>query len=78
MWQPRSLAGHRDAGKESSSMSSLCGCPPGIKETQLQSFLLGIMAMATRALKQKGLFSAKMSLLHPAASNVVPVPLTLD
>ena len=29
MWQPRSLAGHRGAGKESSSKNSLCGSPPG-------------------------------------------------
>ena len=33
MWQPRSLAGHRGAGKESSSKNSLCGSPPGIKDT---------------------------------------------
>ena len=33
MWQPRSLAGHRGAGKESSSKNSLCGSPPGNEDT---------------------------------------------
>ena len=40
MWQPRSLAGHKGAGKESSSKNSLCGSPPG-KEDTATMFSLG-------------------------------------
>ena len=66
MRQPRSLAGHKGAGKESSSKNSLCGSPPGIKDTAAK-FPLGNYGHGNKSPETKGAIFGKNVPVSPCA-----------